>query len=131
MAPPLLSVSPTPMVVRNDDKAPVGMIANAGQLSPLEDIPDAYRLEVFRLRRRVAELEMTIRGKDLRIVRAIAMLEDELQMFRTLMYDHIAETHGGIQRRMAHIRATLEYLKDINAGPVPPLEIPERWRKRE
>lgn len=113
-----------------DSSNPVSLIANAGSIDTPAEIPDEYQLEIYRLRRRVTELEFTIRGKDQRIVRAIAMLEDDLQMFRTLMYDHVTETHGGITQRMARLAATLDYLKDINY-PAPPLELPAHPRKKE
>jgi hypothetical protein len=56
------------------------------------------------------------------------MLEDELQMWRSFMHEHVAETHDGIRRRVLRIESTLMTLKE-SGGPALLVEIPERWRK--
>ena len=106
-------------------------ISNAGTLNTPDDqdIPTGYELEIFRLRRRVDELECIVRDKNRRVVAAIGMLEDEVVMYRTLLHDHIAETHDGVQRRMIRIESTLDTLKEKGSKFYPPLPIPKRWQK--
>lgn len=111
-----------------DDKAKPASISNTGALTIPDDtgIPNEYEFEILRLRRRVESLESSVRDRDERNVRAITMLEDELQMWRTFMNDHVAETHDGIRRRIVRIDSTLMTLRDGTSRIV---AIPERWRK--
>jgi len=111
----------------------VDMIANAGELNSPDDdqIPNTYQFEIIRLRRRLDELECIVRDRDSRVASAIAMLEDELVMYRTLMHDHIAETHDGVTRRVLRIQSTLDTLREKGSKFYPPLEMPDRWRKKE
>lgn len=108
-----------------DDK----IISNAGSLIIPDGIPNEYEFEILRLRRRVESLECSVRDRDERNVRAIAMLEDELQMWHSFFNDHVAETHDGIRRRILRIESALMTLKTVTSRIVTPLEIPERWRK--
>ncbi len=103
---------------------------NAGSITIPDDtgIPNEYEFEILRLRRRVESLECSIKDRDERNVQAIAMLEDELQMWRTFFNDHVAETHDGIRRRILRIESALMTLKAVTSRIVSPLEIPERWR---
>src|SRR6478736_409431 len=59
---------------------------------PSEAIPNNsndFQFEIIRLRRRVDELECIVRDRDSRVITAIAMLEDELVMYRSLLHDHV------------------------------------------
>jgi len=111
----------------------VDMISNAGVIDSLDDgeIPNDYEFEIIRLRRRVDELECIVRDRDSRIVSAIAMLNDELTMYHTLLHAHVAETHGDITRRVLRIKSTLDTLTSKESKFYPPVEVPERWRKSE
>jgi hypothetical protein len=113
--------------VARDDK----IISNAGTIVIPDEpnIPNEYEFEILRLRRRVESLECSIKDRDERNVQAIAMLEDELQMWRTFFHDHVAETHDGIRRRILRIESALMTLKTVTSRIVSSLEIPERWRK--
>ena len=113
------------------DNEPVDIIGNAGVLHIPDEItvPNEYEFEILRLRRRVEELECTVKDRDERNVRAIAMLEDEAQMWRTLMHDHVSETHGGIQQRVIRIESTLLTLKEKGSRIYPPLVVTETWQK--
>ena len=118
-------------VPHNSDATTPGMIANAGELKSADagDIPNDYQFEIMRLRRRVDELECIVRDRDRRVVAGIAMLEDELAMYRTLLHEHIAETHDGIMRRIIRIESALATLKAKGSTYYPPLPIPKRWQK--
>jgi len=117
--------------VVGDDKAKTALISNSGSLIIPNDsgIPNEYEFEILRLRRRVESLECSVRDRDERNVRAIATLEDELQMWRTLMHAHVEETHDGIRRRILRIESTLMTLKASDSRILSQLEIPDRWRK--
>ncbi len=119
-------------VPRNRDETTADIIGNAGEAnSPnADEIPSESQFEIIRLRRRVEELECLARDKDRRVVAGIAMLEDELAMYRSLLHNHIAETHDGIRRRIIRIESTLDTLKEKGSKFYPPLEIPKRWRKK-
>lgn len=96
-------------------RAVVNPISNA-PVTPeleLEGIPDEYRFEIFRLRRRVQELESALLDKNDRVRHCLAMIEDELLFWRTGLYLHIWETHDAITRRIIRLEATLAILKDI------------------
>lgn len=110
----------------------VEIISNAGVLTiPDEkDVPNEYEFEILRLRRRVDELECTVRDRDERNVRAIAMLEDEMQFWRSLMYDHIEAKYGDIQRRIMRIESTLMTLREKGSRYYPPLPLPAGWTKQ-
>jgi len=114
------------------DSAPVDVIANAGVITvPEKEVPNEYEFEILRLRRRVEELECIVRDRDERNVRAISMLEDELQMWRTFLHAHVKETYNGIQRRIVRIESTLMTLREKENRFAPSLPIPESWKKRE
>jgi len=125
IAPPL-GVRPKP------EQQELNFISNAGALNTPDDkeIPSGYEFEILRLRRRIDELECIVRDRDRRIVSAIAMLEDELMMYRTLLHAHVAETHDGVQRRTLRIESTLGTLKEKGSKFYPPLELPKRWQKK-
>lgn len=114
----------------NDDRK-IDIISNAARIEMPDEaeFPDKFEFEIYRLRARVVELECVVRDKDARISTAIAMLEDEALMWRTVMFDHVKETFGRIKRRMGKIESTLSDLKDIQPHVYPKLEIPARWRK--
>jgi len=118
-------------VTRKSDETKVDMIANAGELNTpgADEIPNDYQFEIIRLRHRVDELECLVRDRDRRIVVAIAMLEDEMVMYRALLHNHITETHDGIMRRVIRIESSLDTLKEKGSKVYPPLPIPKRWRK--
>ena len=120
------------VVPRHRGSDTVDMIANAGveNASDADQIPNDYQFEIIRLRRRVDELECIVRNRDSRVVAAIAMFEDDLVMYRTLLHDHVAETHDGIKRRVIRIETTLQTLKAKGSKFYPPLDIPERWQKK-
>ena len=109
------------------------LIANAPAIEiPAEtNIPNEYEFEIIRLRRRVEELECIVRDRDRRVVVAIATLESELRMWRTLVHDHVTETHDGVMRRIFKIESTLETLKAIESFFYPPMEIPAGRKKTE
>ena len=115
----------------HNDKTKTISISNAGALTiPDENaIPNEYEFEILRLRRRVEELETAVRNRDERNIRAMTMLEDELQMWRTFIHDHVAETHDGIRRRILRIDSTLMTLREGGSRIVSHSEIPEHWRK--
>lgn len=131
----LAPISPHPMArttrEASDDTTPVDLISNAGVISipDTKDVPNEYEFEILRLRRRVEELECSIRDRDERNVRAISMLEDELQMYRTYLHDHVGETQSGIQRRVVRIESTLMRLREKGSRAYPPLELPAGWKK--
>lgn len=112
------------------DTEPVHLVGNAAKVEVIDrlDFPDRFQLEVYSLRRRVEELQGIILDKNDRLSKAIAMLEDEALMWRTVMYDHVDETYGKIKRRMIRIDSTLATLKDIQPRHYPPLEIPDSWK---
>jgi len=93
------------------------------------DFPDAFKLEIYRLRRRVAELECMVRDKNDRIVRAIKTLDDELAMWRQLLHDDVKETYDGVRRRVARLEGSLARITDKGSKLSPPWEIPDKWRK--
>jgi len=128
-----VAVAKSKGVPRQPGSDTIDMISNAGVLDTpnAEQIPNNYQFEIIRLRRRVDELECIVRDRDSRVVSAIAMLEDELAMYRTLLHDHVAETHDGIKRRVLSLESTLETLKAKGSKFYPALEIPERFRKKE
>lgn len=105
------------------------IIGNAGALTIPEGIPTEYEFEILRLRRRIESLECSVRERDERNLRAIIMLEDELQMWRTFFHDHVSETHDGISRRIVRLNATLMTLRDDNQS-FSAVQISKRWRKR-
>jgi len=102
-------------------------ISNTGTVTIPDEsnIPDEYQFEILRLRRRIDELEDAVRNRDERTIRAISMLEDELQMWRTFMHDHVTETYDGIRRRIVRIDSTLMTLRNSNNQNLSA----ERWRK--
>jgi hypothetical protein len=108
----------------------VNPISNAPALQePVDsDLPNEYQFEIYRLRRRVMELECVVRDRDERIVRALSIIEDEIQFWRTGMYQHVWETMSGIARRMLRLESTIAYLKDKASHVWPELEIPARWK---
>ena len=107
------------------------LMANAAVLEvpPDSGIPTEYEFEIYRLRRRVAELEDIVRDKNERNLRAIQMLEDELQMWRTFMHQNIAEKYGEIRRRMARLESTLTGMKEPRTRSYQPLEVSKSWQK--
>lgn len=126
---------PSPMppahkAVRDDE--PVNPISNAPVLAAPEeaDALNPHRLEIFRLRRRVAELECAVRDRDDYIRRAINVIEDQLQFWRTFLHDHVGETLGGIMRRVGRLESALAYMKERGGHHVPALEIPPAFRRK-
>ena len=126
------AIAPPPYVRPKPEQQELNFISNAGALNTSDDkeIPSGYEFEILRLRRRVDELECIVRDRDRRIVSAIAMLEDELMMYRTLLHAHVAETHDGVQRRTLQIESTLDTLKEKGSKFYPPLPIPKHWQKK-
>lgn len=116
----------------SDDDIVVKVIANAPEIEqPLDsEIPNDYQFEIFRLKRRVAELEIIVLDKDTRIRRSLTMIEDELLFWRTGILDHVWEKMGAIQKRIVRLEATLTYLRDIQPHNVPRLEPPVAWKKK-
>ena len=114
-----------------DDEA-ANLISNSAVIDAPDDreIPDRYEFEMIRLRRRVAELECIVRDRDDRIVRALSMIEDELSFWRSFLHDHVADTMGGIMRRVGRLESSLDYLKEKGSRFYPPLEIPAAWKKK-
>lgn len=47
-----------------------------------------------------------------------------------LLHDHVSETHDGIMRRTIRIDSTLATLEEKGSKFYPPLEIPQRRRKK-
>lgn len=133
VAPQTTPMARTPQREASKETDNVEIISNAGVLSiPDEkDVPNEYEFEILRLRRRVEELECTVHDRDERNVKAMAMLEDELQMWRTLMQDHVQETHGGIQRRIIRLESTLLTLREKGSRAYPALSIPEAWKQSD
>ena len=117
-------------VFRKDDDeiSPIGNVPVIGP--PNDAVPDHYKLELYRLRRRVTELECVVRDKNDRIVRAIKTLEHELSMWRQLLHDDVKETFDGVRKRTIGIEATLLRLKDKGSRFAPPLEMPAKWKKK-
>lgn len=131
IAPALRVRNTKPQGTLADSDEPAHLISNAGviEIPDERDLPNEYEFEILRLRRRAQELECTVRDKDERIVRAIGMLEDELQMYRTYLHERVGETHGGIMRRVLRLEATLNFLKDPNARVYPDLSVRDSWKK--
>ncbi len=117
----IIGRQPGPRIASSDTTMPVDLIRNAGAIIVPDEgtIPNEYEFEILRLRRRVDSLEDAVRGKNERNLHAIAMLEDELQMWRSFMHEHVAETHDGIRRRILRIESTLMTLKE--SGGLAPL----------
>ena len=115
--PDIIRRKPGPHIASSDEAMPVDLISNAGLLVIPDEstIPNEYEFEILRLRRRVESLECVVREKNARNVHAITMLEDELQMWRMFMHEHIAETHDGIRRRVLRIESTLMTLRESGA----------------
>jgi len=115
-----------------DDGEKIGLVANdpCSIILPEAGFTDKFKLEIYRSRRRIEELECLARDKDERISRAIAMLEDCALMWRRVLHDDVKETYGGIRRRMIKIDSALSYLKDLQPHVFPRLEIPDRWKKK-
>jgi len=126
------AIAPPPYVRPKPEQQELNFISNAGALNTPDDkeISSGYEFEILRLRRRINELECIVRDRDRRIVSAIAMLEDELMMYRTLLHAHVAETHDGVQRRTLRIESTLDTLKEKGSKFYPPLPIPKHWQKK-
>lgn len=116
---------------RNADNDGVVPISNAPVLRVPDDsgIPNDYEFEIFRLRRRVAELESLVLDGNDKIALALATIDDEILYWRTGLHNHVWETLGQLQRRVVKLETTISMLKALSAQPVP-LEIPERWRKK-
>jgi hypothetical protein len=93
------------------------------------DIPTEHEFEIYRLRRRVAELESAISDRDDRIRHSLASLEDELLFWRTFMLDKVGETLGQLHRRIGRLESSLAFIKDIQPHIYPPLQIPAQWKK--
>lgn len=121
----------TPQREASKDTDTVELISNAGVLSIPDEsaLPNEYEFEILRLRRRIEELEGTVRDRDERNVRAIGMLEDELQMWRTFLHDHVGETYSGVQRRIIRIESTLMTLREKGSQFYPEIKTPEGWSK--
>jgi hypothetical protein len=115
-----------------DDEIVVNPIANAPEIQTPVDcqIPDNYEFEIFRLRRRVEELECAVRDRDDRIRRALGTLDDQLLFWHTLMSDKVGETMGQLNRRIIRLESTLAFIKDIQPHIVPRLETPAHWKKK-
>lgn len=115
---------------RNAQDSSIVPISNAPLLKiPDEyDIPNEYQFEIFRLRRRVAELDMIVIDANEKISLALATVEHELLFWRTGLHLHVWESIGQLQRRVIRLETALSMLKVLSAKPVPQ-EIPERWRK--
>jgi len=126
-----VAIAQPPRMQPKPKQQELDFISNAGALNTPNDkeIPTSYEFEILRLRRRIDELECIVRDKNRRVVAAIGMLEDEVVMYRTLLHDHIAETHDGVQRRMIRIESTLDTLKEKGSKFYLPLPIPKRWQK--
>lgn len=92
-------------------------------------LPDRYELEMYRLRRRVAELECDVLNRDDKIRHALATLDDELTFWRTGLHDHVWETLGKIHARVTRLNSTVAHLKEVGGRHVPHLDIPAGWRK--
>lgn len=91
--------------------------------------PDHFEFEIYRARNRIAELEAAIKDKDERIMKAMTVMENEVQYWHRGLYDHVWETMGEIERRVNRLQGTVELLKDLQPRVIPPLEIPAAWRK--
>lgn len=93
------------------------------------DFPDHFEFEIYKARNRIAELEAMVKDKDQRIMRAITIMESEVQYWHRGLYDHVWESMGEIERRVKRLQGTVELLKDLQPRVIPPLEIPAGWRK--
>ena len=127
--PDIIRRKPGPHIASSDEAMPVDLISNAGLLVIPDEstIPNEYEFEILRLRRRVESLECVVRDKNARNVHAITMLEDELQMWRMFMHEHVAETHDGIRRRVLRIESTLMTLRESGAT-APLVEKNGEWK---
>jgi hypothetical protein len=120
-----MPTGPTRAFTRSVSDHLSGIIVNAATIDRLSDneFPDKYQLELYRLRRRVADLEAVITDKNDRIGHCLAMLEDEILFWRTYMQHGIGETLGQLDRRIGRLESTLAFIRDIQPHVVPPLEI--------
>jgi hypothetical protein len=114
--------------MRHEKDAAADIIANAPVLEEPPDLPNEYHFEILRLRRRVVELECIVKDRDERIVRALSMIEDELQFWRSFLHQHIQATMREIQARVLRLDTVVAYLKDTGAHFWPPLDTPARWQ---
>ena len=119
------------MDLDTESAEPVFPISNAPGTNVPDDEtwPDRYQFEIQRLRQRITQLECTVRDKDERIVRALAMLNDELQFWRTFLLDKVGDTRGGIQRRVVRLESTTAFLIDKQSHIYPQFDVPARWQK--
>jgi hypothetical protein len=108
---------PGPAIALNGYPVALGQDSKEGP-----GIPDDYQFEIYRLRRRVAELECAIHDRDDRIRRSLASLEDELLFWRTFLHDKVGETVGQIQRRVIRLESTLAFIKNPQPLIYPKLE---------
>jgi hypothetical protein len=121
-------VRSSPDIISHNSGPPLALPPPA-TVASTSGIPNEYEFEILRLRRRVESLECTVRDRDERNVAAIAMLEDEMQFWRTYLHDHVDATYADIRRRVVRIESTLAVLKEKGSRIYPPLEIPAAWRK--
>jgi hypothetical protein len=128
--PPGTAIAPPTVPMARDDTT-VNPIANAPRIeAPVDSsVPNEYQFEIYRLRRRVDELECIVKDRDERLVRAISIIEDELQFWRTGLHQHVWETTGAVTRRVLRLESVMSYIKEAGAHFWPALDIPERWRK--
>lgn len=115
-------------VTESDAIVPIGNLPSFD--SPADDaIPNDYQFEIWRLRRRVVELECELLDRVDKIRQAIEVIDGELLYWRTGLHSHVWESLGQIQRRVVRLEAALAALKAPGSKVVPPLEIPARWKK--
>jgi len=124
--------------VARSDKPKVGKHAPSNPISnfPVYDYQggapdDPTTLEVFSLRRRNAELNDKVRALNNKLTRCHELLNSLKRFFDLWIYEDQGETYDELQNRMRRIKTTIELIEDRMVGETTPLEMPERWRKKE
>lgn len=124
----------TPVADRNgvgqkSDSAPLDLISNIGVIESPDafEIPNDYQFEIMRLRRRIESLEDAVRERDARIVKGVAIIDDEITMWRTFLHAHVAETHDGITRRLSRLESVRDQMQARSSNQPVGKPFKKRW----
>lgn len=124
------SCATAPVVAKNGKDKPPTPINNFPSYEISEGgIPDAITLEIYSLRRRCADLKCQVEGLNNKLSRVLQLLNSLRRFFRLWIFENQGETYDQIHARMRKIDTMINLIEDRMVGPVPEMEIPERWRK--
>ena len=109
--------------------------------SPISNLPtvpeydggmaDPVTLEIFSLRRRVAELTASLCGANNKLTAALESMYSLRRFLQLWIFQGQGESYDQIHGRIRRLESTIQKIEDRNNDPSPPLEIPKRWRKKD